>query len=575
MNLLSELAETLRANRKKLVVIGLGILSVFLIAVAVIYLLITNFDIRKQASTASCKQSIKTDASYDRINWSTELNIPSTGGAKDTRYYLRFVGADGKVCANEKVSVLYQYCAPNGVCEPQIPIEVWGNFITNYEGILRVDTPRETRDGSHTAMFKAAGSQGEWGNKISINLVSNPRAAIANTNPTINFLDYFSVTPGELYIYDSENKVTGTTATTRMQIEQLTSFCGVNVYPMRFTKENKDAYWNNYFPNTSLTAEASSQLRFMITDPNFNFAAAPGYNNTIWSPGSKMYEMKSIRDIADADYKFTSFTGSNDSSTPAYYLGVKNQQLPFVNFNSSLSVYQGWQEKLPERCISPYLPGRAGNASWRIRIELDNLTVNGAPGEFSYSGQALRVDYMESIAAGDPETSPMIKESWWYVKGIGLVKIDQKYFNGFNNGANCSSDPDCLADKMVNPQTITTLKKHYSNPLFTVSLSKNGETSTSVNVNAAAGEGYCLKLNSDFTGYLEAFDNDRPDLGAFKWEWVENGQACFSAASLSSAEKRAYNVKFRVWIPNDTFRGETRIGVNNLPWSNTVTLNLV
>jgi hypothetical protein len=312
----------------------------------------------------------------------------------------------------------------------------------------------------------------------------------------------------------------------------------------------------------------------MIVAPDYKAGAGitsglAHFNNYIWALRDFRYERNTInpiRDINAANFIGGYFYLTTTGRVPAYNLAPKTARIPYVDYATGETYYQvyGVDQFPPNLKISARLGG-----SWKIRIERDVA----ATGYASFS-DVIRIDYFEGTTS--LEAGPLLRESSYYARGIGLVKIEDKTFNNYagNGSANCADDIDYLNDKMVHPFNTITLDQYFNNPRLSVQVSANGNTFAS-NISTTRSQGYVLKVQPNYTGYLEArlYNNTTHVPSApGKWLWAENG---IVKANIPTLPVGTYTADFRIWAPNERFPNESNIRDVSIAWSNPITVRVV
>lgn len=517
------------------------------------------------ATTMSCISPMQVYVSSDGSTWNSTITLPN--GA--TKYYVETLN-NGVPCSTDFEA--------NGSSSP------WGAFHSDSNGIARIDMLNPTSgatiaNGVYNATFRPCNAQvntstgqitcqnttGAWSNTITVNVQNSA------TTPNSNLSSYFVENPGYTWIYTNNGNPN---SNTRIQIEEETNTCGLTVLPWRFTKNDVSAYW---------FGGRSDDMRWLLASPGFQFSSASNFNNYFWGYRDKRYPM-SYTDIIQSDSTFQNVGGvgggyvytAKDNSIPAYNL------LPKTIYGQSYIVQEGdYSSYTPadaSTCPSfPTLTSQPSSyGSWEIRVEQNSsIPIHNPPSP--YDGKpAMRVDYYE---AGYPvfTTPNLLRESWYFMQGIGLTEIRQKYFNNYSGGGApyCISDSDCMSDTIQSPFDDVVLSQYFQNPTLNVSVSADGKNYSS-SVMTTPQQGYYLKLDNSYTGYLQAISLSTPTNGSpgkpFKWLWANNGVVY--TGSLGSLALGTYTAQFRIWIPDDTFPNETRVSSNTLPWSNTTTVIL-
>ncbi len=564
------------------------------------------------AAAISCQGQFNIGVSLNGNSPTSAITVPRTV----PRYYLHLTSG-GQNCSNQ-FEVLASLCDLNGAnCSTPAQTSPFGLFRSNSNGIARLDlfpfkiggdgkmspwSETTAQDGIYKLQFRpylgTSSNNIAWSNQVSVT-INNTLSNTASVPPNQNMLDYIVYRPGDTYIYDSisiRKNAAGTVDTqtykSRLQLEQERLICGIRVTPWRFTKNNMRAYWEPH------TTDSFRNLRWMITSPNFAASSSTGTvvpvvnDNFIWGLRDKLYYHKPIgsaetyqtddmglRDINPNQYMYGVFFGSVNGRLPAYSLAQKSQSIPFLSASTGESNYFEGDRDNPNTTGSacpPYMvdPKPRYGGSWMYRVEKDSITTPAG----TYSDVA-RIDYFESTGERvNPFTDndPFLRESWYYAKGIGLVEVRGKLYNGvmFNeNGVStqikkCSADSDCLNDTIEQPFTRMTLRQYFpSTTQFNAQVSKDGSSYTT-EIATTPSAGYFIKVSPGYTGYLEVIESNTIS----KWVWVENGVGKLDLPA--SIQRRKYVARVRIWAPNDKFDNEQLLNNYNAPWSNEVVVTV-
>lgn len=571
----------------KILIVAIAITLIITIVAISVVMNRTSTETSSEASTATgCAGQLTIAVSLDNDSYSKSIAMTNDMA----RYYLKVTDSQGNPCSlNMETS--YQYCKEDGQCEDKMEL-LWGNFRSDKTGVVRADVDPIVREGKHTASFRPAGSNAPFSNSITVQVVKDsPQLTVART--TIKADDYFIDNPGYAFEFTNINHVHKTTHRMRLQMEEVIDWGGYPNIPWRFTKNSPYSYWCPLIDGmevcTTDKPDASMALRWMIVTRDYKYKDHPVFDKHVWATGSKVYYtrknpatgMHDYKDIFPKDRYFDGNTISTTGRLPSYNLMPKQVTLPYIDFNTNASTGHNWKNKEATTVPEPVNTKIKPFGSWRVRMDMHPLKITPKnEGDYSFDGEALKVDYFESIGIGNPEEVPLLRETWWFVKGVGLVRIDQKNFNGF--GADnkdtsiakpCKDDPDCLNDVMQNPHNQDILRRYYHNPKLTISVSNDNITyKNSITIKKSDFEtqkiGYYLKAvdknNVGYTGYLEA---KVPDYGVFKWLWAEDGVVQAETGPLKNLKPGSYKAQFRVWVPDDKYDNEKRITDTDIPWS--------
>jgi len=201
----------------------------------------------------------------------------------------------------------------------------------------------------------------------------------------------------------------------------------------------------------------------MIGTEDYQISDPANFNNYIWGVGHKSYEYQNnqvdIKEIGNENTSTASY-GIAGGNVPAYNLGKKSAIIPYSEYgdNSRHQIFYNEDD-----CPNPTPIGGNNNYRWRMRMEFDMVNV---PGFQNMS--ALRIDYFEETFTNNQGVG-ILKESWYFVKNVGLVEVQVKHFDRVKQ-TNPSfpyaterqeNDNDFLADRMSNPHVEMIHEKHY------------------------------------------------------------------------------------------------------------------
>lgn len=508
-------------------------------------------------AAGACTGTLTASVSYDKITYGSTATVPAN---QPTRYYVKVLQNDTGCSTN--FDVYWRVCDAGNVNCGAYMTGAWGVLHSDDAGITRADVyaPLVPNKVFQMQLRPAGRTDIPWSNQVEIRVSGTADPVNVDTSP------YLVYEPGFSWIYDSRNFETGEAGTTRIQIEEETNICSIVVRPWRFTKNIQGVYWN---------VNLARDLRWMIVKPSFTYTEIPVFNNFFWGLGDKNYtrtqSATALRDIFPSALSHAHIYRSKTGRVPAYNLLKKmiQQNYAYIDRASGESYYPPVTDIGAGGC-SLLAPAGAGiTGSWLIRTEhLPALAVNGR----SYN-DVLRVDYYEG---GTPlETARnLLRESWYFARNIGLVQIKEKLFNDYGGPEypDCATDPDCLNDEMQHPRNEVLITKYFQNPTLQVLVSRDNITYGSTATTTTA-IGYYLKINNTpYTGYLEAL---APGRSASKWLWAEDGLAFVPPSLLTGFPPGDYLAQFRIWVPNEVFPNETRVGDTAIPWSNSVTVSIV
>ena len=146
--------------------------------------------------------------------------------------------------------------------------------------------------------------------------------------------------------------------------------------------------------------------------------------------------------------------GSLNSAYPGYEVSPKYFGTGYGYANSS----QVHIKRSYNRVINPSyldLNPTANPHLWAMHIDKRNLVIKNKAGAVTYNGPAIRIKYYEGSStylsnSGDNE---LLREDYWFIKGVGLVQVDVKNFGNVGRDSikkyNCSEDPDCMQNEVI------------------------------------------------------------------------------------------------------------------------------
>lgn len=559
-----------------------------------------------QRSTDSRSQASSNDTDCGRIT----VKVSATGKAQDAKneviisqnygkYYIHATGSDGTPCA----TAFDAKTAAGQVLSPW----VWQKGSTKYapyasdqQGIARVDIGPNFPQGSYVASFRPHKSTSDWSNQITVIVAPEPTANIkAQTAATFFGKDYITQKPGSIYIFKNQTRSPNVQSAalkkvafrTLLQMEEKVKLGELTATPWRITKEHSSVYWN---------VGGNDLLRWFVAELGSAPAALPEYKNWTWAIGHHSYHFSSapLRNI-DQSKLFASYLYQmTEASFPTYALFKDNTRLPYMHDSDKgfISNSGGVNTFANPQMLTSCPAGKpCPNHHWRMRIEEDTVAINGT--SYVYNGPAIRVDYYEITPRSNTALLPFVlRESWYYVKGVGIVKIEGKTFNGYptkdcqikNPGVaiesldctayspNALTDSDFFADHMSEPYHVATLDEYFANPTLAATVGKiNASTfGATAAISKAQNEGYEVRVSPAITGYLEVrvLKPDGTYSGATKWLWSEKGRAVVTPTIMQQVPAGTYTAQYRVWAPNEVFPTETRVTDTAIPWSNAITV---
>ncbi len=469
----------------------------------------------------------------------------------------------------------------------------YGAYASNAEGIARIDFVGNFKPGKYPLRLKPAGTKIAPSNEVVLNLVaSNTKSSnVARPSTQILAKDYLVQKPGYSYMYtnksrqvkpDAWNEDLRPVGRTLIQFEEKVKLGSLTSVPSRFTKEQAAAYWG---PTKDM------QMRYHVSDFNLAPDNMPYYKDFVWAIGHQAYSfdgknpIQGLRSLDPSKLSLTYLYKQTNPKAPTYVMFKNELTAPYIydSAEGNIGIVDVGEYANPQLLKSCAGENPCPNHHWRMRVENDTVSINGS--RYKYSGPAVRVDYLE-ISPNDPNVSyrknlgpHIIRESWYYVKNVGLVKVESKTFNRWGGSSSTVSpssltDPDFMAERMSKPTGIMELDSYDMNPKLSATLAKIGGASpgSTLNLSKAASEGYQVKLDPPVTGWLESRMQtaDGQWQSAKKWLWAENGLVTVTPEVMKNVPANSYTTQLRIWVPDEQFPNEQRITDTDVPWSNTI-----
>ncbi len=532
------------------------ILVLFLLPVSIlsVWFLTREQSISPAPQAGECGGSLQLMVSSDGKNPSLSLTLPS---GRPTKYYVH-VTHDGTACQTN-FDVQSMHCESESSCSVWVTTSPWRNFKSNTDGIARIDLDTPWPESTTKFKLRPHGTTDAWSNEAQIQF--SPNANIPTR--TIDLEEYIIMTPGYSFLYSNDNFMYSPPkhGLTYMQMELPIDLNGIEIIPWRFTKSTEYAYWGNRMPTTINGTQTHTSftgfrdLRWYIVDPSYDYTQKPIFNDYIWGYGDVNYSREQDagmgNDLKDKDVVIRHWYGL-DQNVPGYNLGKKTLTIPYIELNEA--------------------------DNWKARAEFETISIQNEKG-YRYSGEALRIDYYEGSGFYYNGRSPQEnrwfhRESWYFVKNVGLVQIVGHTFNQYAGveteiAPYCIDDSDCWSDQMESPQRKVVLANYFQNPTLQMGVSRENSHINST-VTIQKGDAYNLHVtNTPFTGWIE----EKNENGVIsKKYWMEEGLVQIPGSVTEGFANGSYSSSFRIWIPNEQFENETRLTANTLPFSNEVTL---
>jgi len=329
-------------------------------------------------------------------------------------------------------------------------IEPWGNYqIKN--GIGLISLPSDMKPSTFRAQFRPRGSNWQWSNEVEMSV---------DTTYGLEDTKNYWLMPEVALIFKGENYIYNQKFTTWFGAYPPGDICGNEGQIMYHLKDSAEGYWNPKFPWLEGDYFKRNLLWHLVY-----WQKKSGWHDeylTAWGHEEFEYNLEDPFNIEfnldlSRKKKQTRY-GSNHPEFPPYILSprwlgkgwaIGNTQAYSIPFPPTIPFCNLW------------LDGREGGI-WSVYADFVNLNLS------LYSGPALKLTFYEGGKdfPTQPDSNDLgLREDWYFVKNIGLAKIDVKHFgpdfpydNKFRRP--CFYDPDCLTNQtMTSPHlSLTNVK---------------------------------------------------------------------------------------------------------------------
>jgi hypothetical protein len=321
------------------------------------------------------------------------------------------------------------YCRDVANCQATT-IGPWGNYYVN-NGTITINLASNFTPGIYKAQFKPHNSNWDWSNEIQIN--------VGTTSGLEDAANYWIMST-DSYYFTGKNYVTGTSFTTKIGFMPPTNTCSYKT--MYFLKDKCEGYWNPSFPWST-----NCELNLLWHINNWQ-KQANWYDEYLTAAGDEKFKYHPS-DPFSIESNFTT-----DNKTSQYRYGSKDPKIPGYVLSprwigSGYGIGNNKEANTPGNSNTPFCDVKtdlnAVEEMWGLHIDLVNLSLP------QYNGQALRFKFYEgNIGFMQDKTKVGIREDWYFVKNIGLVKIDVKNFGPETDKRKpCLDDPDCFVNEVM------------------------------------------------------------------------------------------------------------------------------
>lgn len=351
----------------------------------------------------------------------------------------------------------------------------WGDYYVENGSVL-IDLPPDFQPGIFKAKYKPRDSSWEWSNEIQVNV---------GTTFGLEDTKNYWIMPTNTVLFRGENNISRTNFTTAIGYESAEDICGDTGRTMYFMKDSEEGYWDPKVP--WYPRAGTNNLLWHLTP----WQKQPGWHDEyLWAKGHEEYQFNPS-DPFSLSTNFTDKTGqvrygSADSRFPGYVLAPR-----WIGSGWGLANTNLYTRASPDVsfCLIPTEP-TGWSGAWTVHGDKTALDLPG------YRGPALRLKFYEGEAGFTSDRGKaVLREDWYFVKNVGLVKIDQKFFGPYVAGAYasrqpCPDDPDCLVNEfMTNPHVTLTKADYLPTPTPTP---KPGDANEDGKVD---GQDYIIWLN--------------------------------------------------------------------------------
>jgi hypothetical protein len=384
-----------------------------------------------------------------------------------------------------QLDVTTNYCDGNGNnCNNYIGI--WkgydGNPVQVNNGVAKVNIPLSASPlVNKSARFRPSPNPNGfgWSNEIS--------QSLDTTNNLINYKDYF-IMPSQETLFAGTNNAYSPPVDFKTVIgfydtPLATHPCAPGKV-MYFIKDSPEAYWDPKTPWIDSQRKAGyERMNLLWYLVNLDMSRESGwYDGYIHAYGDERYWYNPTEPLTlannfepnmskDTQYRY----GSRDPLYPPYMLGPNYIGKGYGVSNSQASYTH--KDSATDFCELPI--NGMDNRLWSIHI--DKTSIEG------YS-DVLRLRKYEGPNSFTIDSAQEgLREDWYFAKGVGLVRIEQRYFcpdswGDYPDCKPCPDDEDCILNEyMQDPHIELNRVGHYTPPTATstpTSSPTNTNTST-------------------------------------------------------------------------------------------------
>jgi hypothetical protein len=261
--------------------------------------------------------------------------------------------------------------------------------------------------------------------------------------------------------YSGRNNIYGQNFDAWISHSTVTTACGLSGRWMYYEKSNSHGYWGPRTPwyNRNYNTNFKWFLPSWRRASGWHDTYLTAYGGIVYSPLTQQFSSDGVQKMK--------FFWNDTTVIPYYILSPRWVQSGYGAGTSRAVVGKISANEANYSTTSMCgVQKTSGEGIWSIHMDIRTLTIKRNNGMTSYNGPALRIKFYEGVktyrnTSGDNE---FLREDYWFIENVGLVRIDTKNF-GSRNDENkytslkkpCIQDPDCLYhEEMQNPHVTMT-----------------------------------------------------------------------------------------------------------------------
>ena len=365
---------------------------------------------------------IRTDKSYVKPGSFYNLTVLASR--------VPFVGYTGLLDVN------VTSCTQSDVCNTTAG--PWGNRHVQ-GGSIRIDIAANFAPSRFRAKFKPRGSTWDWSNEIQIN--------VGMTQGLENAQNYWLI-PSTPIEYTGTNFADNKDFKTVIGFKAPISLCSESVSTMYFMKNNQSGYWD---PHVSWYDSIRGGSGYATQ--NLLWHLVPWQKKDSWK--ALGYDDEYLTSIGHERYTYNPTDPFNLSTNFQSSRMTAQDRYQFPNYVLSPKwVGEGWGIGVDSRSSGPRLPSESfcnlpidatrPTGTWVVHADILDINLP------QYQGSALRYKFLEGGQDFATDATKWgLREDWYFIKNMGLVKIEAKYFGPNSSIKSCQQDTDCLMNETM------------------------------------------------------------------------------------------------------------------------------